>query len=66
MFEKKDKIAVKFIVLALHIGVAHRYAEDVFVEGSREVALEQLVVIDGLGNEAPNELEIAQMIRVDV
>jgi len=36
----------------------------VFVKRSREVALQQLVVKDGLGNDASDELEVAEMIRV--
>ena len=39
---------------------------DPFVEGSGEVAFEQLVVIDGLGNDPSGELEVAQMVGVDV
>ena len=36
------------------------------VEGPREVALEQLVVVDGLGDDPPDKLEIAEMVGVDV
>ena len=36
------------------------------VEGAREVALEQLVVVDGLRDDAPHELEVAQVVRVAV
>jgi len=38
----------------------------VFVEGSCEVALEQLVVEDGFGDNAADELEVAEMVRVAV
>ena len=40
--------------------------KDVFVEGSGEVAFEQLVVIDSLGNNPSHELEVAKMVRVNV
>ena len=36
------------------------------VEGSGEVALEQLVVVDGLGDDSTHELEIAEMVGVAV
>jgi len=38
----------------------------VLVEGSCEVAFQQLVVEDGLGNDAADKLEITQMIGVAV
>ena len=31
-----------------------------------EVALQKLVVIDGLGDDPPNKLEVAQVVGVDV
>ena len=43
-----------------------KFGQDVFVEGSGEVALEQLVVVDGLGNNPSNELEVAKVVGVDV
>ena len=36
------------------------------VKGTCEVALQQLVVVDGLGDDAPDELEVTQVIRVAV
>ena len=42
------------------------FCQDVFVEGPREVALEQLVVVDGLGDDPPDKLEVAEMVGVDV
>lgn len=36
------------------------------VEGASEVALEQLVIIHGLGDDTPHETEVAEMIRVTV
>lgn len=57
---------VEGVVLALHVGVLDTLAKDVLVEGAREVALEQLVVVDGLGDDAADELEIAQVVRVAV
>ena len=66
ILEQEDEALVEGVVFALHVGVAHRLAEDVFVEGAREVALEQLVVVDRLRQEAPDELEVAQVVRVAV
>ena len=31
-----------------------------------EIALQQLVVIDGLGNDSTNKLEVAEVVGVDV
>jgi len=36
----------------------------VLVERARKVALEQLVVINGLGNDSANEFEVAQVIGI--
>ena len=36
------------------------------VEGAREVALQQLVVVDGLGDDAAHELEVAEVVGVAV
>ena len=33
-----------------------------FVEGSCEVAFKQLVIEDSFGNDAANELEVAEMV----
>ena len=41
-------------------------SQDVLVERTREIALEQLVVVDRLGNDATDELEIAQVIRIAI
>jgi len=38
----------------------------VFVEGSREVAFKQLVIEDGFGNDAADEFEVAEVVRVAV
>jgi len=37
-----------------------------FVEGSCEVALKQLVVKDGFGDDAADKLEVAEMVGVAV
>ena len=42
------------------------FAEDMLVERAGEVALEELVVIDGLGYDAAHKLEVAQMVGVAV
>jgi len=57
---------VKRVVFALHVGVADAFAENVLVEGSGEVALEQFVVVDGLGDDATDKFEVTQVIRVAV
>ena len=36
------------------------------VERSGEVALKQLVVKDGLGQEAANKLKVAEVVRIEV
>ena len=36
------------------------------VEGPGKVAVQELVVEDGLGNDVADELEVAQMVRVAV
>ena len=42
------------------------FTKDVFVERPREVALQKLVVIDRLGDDAPDKLEVAKMVGVTV
>mmetsp|Transcript_34163 Transcript_34163/g.47568 ORF Transcript_34163/g.47568 Transcript_34163/m.47568 type:complete len:319 (+) Transcript_34163:452-1408(+) len=42
------------------------HAQHVLVEGAREVRVEQLLVIDGLPDEAPDELEVVEVVRIDV
>jgi hypothetical protein len=44
----------------------HSLGENVLVEAAREVALQQLVVIDCLGNHSAHKLEVIQVVRVDV
>ena len=46
--------------------VLDQLGQDVFVEGPGEVALQQLVVIDSLGNTPSHELEIAKVVGVNV
>ncbi len=41
-------------------------AEDVLVEGASEEAVEQLVVVDRLGDNATDELEVGQVVGVAV
>ena len=43
-----------------------KHPQDMFVEWPCEVTFKQLVVIDGLGNDAPHELEVAEMVGVTV
>jgi len=44
----------------------HSLGKNVFVEAASEVALQQLVVIDCLGNHSPHKLEVVQVVGVDV
>ena len=57
---------VERVVFAFHISVANTFAKNVLVKGASKVTLEQFVVVDGLGNNAADKLEVAQMIRVAV
>ena len=43
-----------------------RLPEDVLVERPREVAVQEFVVVDGLGNHPANETEVVQMVWVHV
>jgi len=44
----------------------HSLGENVFVEAACEVSLQQLVVIDCLGNHSPHKFEVVQVVGVDV
>ena len=57
---------VERVVFAFHISVANTFARNVLVKGTSKVKLEQFVIVDGLGNNAANKLEVAHMIRVVV
>jgi hypothetical protein len=53
--------SVKFAYLMFH-----SLGENVFVKAAGEVALQQLVIIDCLGNHSPHKLEVVQVVGVDV
>ena len=57
MLEQVTQTLRKFVILWLHVRVLDRLAEYVLVEGAREVALEQLVVVNRFCNDAPDELQ---------
>ena len=43
-----------------------QFGQDVFVEGSSEVALEEFVVVDCLGDDTTDKLEVVEVVGVDV
>lgn len=45
--------------------VPYSTSEDMFVEGPRKVALEEFVVVNGLGDETADKLKVAEVIAVD-
>lgn len=49
----------------LHVVVGDGHAEDVLVEGPGEVGVQQLLVTQGLADDATDELEVRQVVRVD-
>ena len=46
--------------------VSDSLGKNVFVERASEVALQQLLVVDGLGDDSANEPEVLEMVGVDV
>ena len=44
----------------------HSLSQNVLVEAAGEVALQQLVVVDCLGNHSAHKLEVVQVVGVDV
>jgi hypothetical protein len=61
-----DEIFVKLVVHRLHISVLDGHAENVFVEGAREIAVQKFVIKYGLGYYVTNEFKVTQMIRIEV
>ena len=49
-----------------NLSLLDRYAKDVLVERAREVALEQLVVVDRLRHHPANKLVVAEVVGVAV
>jgi hypothetical protein len=62
--EKRFKYLIERVIFTFHVGIAYRFAQNVFVERASKVALEQLVIINGLGNDAADEFEVAQVIGI--
>ena len=50
VLQQEDEALEEGIILTLHVCVVDRLAEDVLVERSREITLQQLVVIHSLQN----------------
>lgn len=52
-------------VYRFQIFVVDGFAEHVFVDGSREVRLEDALVVEGLADDATDEAEVEKMLFVD-
>ena len=55
---------IERVVFAFHVCITNTLAKNVLVKRSSEITLEQLVVINGLCDDATNKLEITQMIGI--
>jgi len=55
-------MVLQSIQVNLEANSLDRDTENVFVKGSCEIALQQFVVKDGLGDDAADKLEITQMV----
>ena len=66
MLEKVHHSLVEGVILALHVSVVDGLPQDVLVERPGEVAVEKLVVVDGLGDHPPDEPEVVQVVGVHV
>ena len=66
VLKQEDKALVESIIFTLHIYVLDSQAQHMFVERACEVAVKQLVVIDCLGDDAPNKFEVAKVVTVAV
>ena len=47
-------------------GSPDQHTQDMFVEGPREVAFQQLVVVDGFGDDSAHKFEVAEVVGVEV
>ena len=57
---------VERVVFALHVRVADTLAQDMFVKGTCEVTLEQLIVVYGFCNDTTDKFEVGEMVRIAV
>ncbi len=57
MIEQVEETFIVCIVLRLNIRECHRFVENVFIEGTRKIAVEQFVVVDGLRYDTTNKLQ---------
>ena len=66
ILQEEHQSLVEGVVLALHVRILDSHTQNMLIEGSGKVALQQLVVIDGLGNDAADKLEVAEVVGVAV
>ena len=66
MFQEVDHPLIKRIIFALHIGIVDSFTQYVFIERSCEVAIQELVVVDGFGNHSSDETEVVEVVGVDM
>ena len=64
MGDQELEALVEGVVLGLHVGVLDQLGQDVLVEGASKVALQVLVVIDGLCDHPAHELEVVQVVVI--
>ena len=66
MLDKVNHSLVEGVILALHVGVVDCLPQNMLVERPRKVAVQKLVVVDGLCNHTPDETEVVQVVGVDM
>lgn len=64
MFGQINKTLVETVILALHISVFDKDTKNVFVKATREVTLQQFVVVNGLGYDSTDEFVVTQVIWI--
>ena len=57
---------IERVVFTFHVGVSHRFAQNVLVKRACKVALKQFVIIYGFSNDSSDEFEVAQVIGITV
>ena len=66
VLENPEQAFVDVLVNSLQVTPRHGDAQNLLVEGTREAAIDELVVVNGLGNDAAAEREVLQVVAVDV
>ena len=66
VFQEIEQALIKRIVERLQVSDMHSLTQDVFVEGACKETVQQLVVINRLGNDPADEFKVAQVVRVAV